>query len=91
MKTGIVIRAAACLVMAWAGLRADAGIPATAPARPQAQSIDQATLDQWSAKFRNWHYWPGHVIGPSPKIEGFDNILGTDVPTVYQIPGDPKW
>ena len=81
MTTGISNRMAACLVMALAGALADAATPAAAPA----QAIDQATLDQWSAKFRNWHYWPGHVVGPNPKIEGVDRLLGTDVPTLVAL------
>ena len=54
-------------------------------------ALDFAAIDRWSQKFRNWHYWPDHVIPADPGIEGFPGILGTDVPTVYQIPGDPKW
>ncbi len=55
------------------------------------ESIDPATLDVWSAPLRNWHYWPDHVIPANPRIEGFGDIEGTDVPTVYQLPGDEKW
>ncbi len=54
-------------------------------------SVDAETLKIWSAPFRNWCYWPEHVIPPSPPIEGVTNLLGTDVPSIYQIPGDPKW
>jgi predicted GH43/DUF377 family glycosyl hydrolase len=53
--------------------------------------IDSATLDAWSAPYRGWHYYPGHVIAPKPDIPGFDKIQMTDCPTVYQIPGDPLW
>ena len=53
--------------------------------------IDQATLDKWSEGFRNWHYRPEHVIAANPGIEGFNEIQGTDCPTVYQVPGDDKW
>lgn len=53
--------------------------------------IDQGTLDKWSEGFRNWHYCPGHVIAANPGIEGFNEIQGTDCPTVYQVPGDDKW
>jgi len=55
------------------------------------QSVDAETLAQWSAPFRNWHYWPTHVIPANPPLPGATNILGTDIPTVYQIPGDSKW
>jgi predicted GH43/DUF377 family glycosyl hydrolase len=54
-------------------------------------SIDAATLQAWSAPFRNWHYWPTHVIPSRPVLPGATNILGTDVPTVFQIPGDEKF
>jgi predicted GH43/DUF377 family glycosyl hydrolase len=64
-----------------------ADVPASAGSAP----IDRATLDAWSAKYRGWHYWPEHVIGANPGIEGFSDLQGTDCPTVYQIPGDPKW
>ena len=77
------------------------GPAATEPSSPKSDAatlsaagdaaIDAATLDAWSAKFRNWHYWPDHVIPANPGIEGFPDIQGTDVPTVYQIPGNPKW
>jgi predicted GH43/DUF377 family glycosyl hydrolase len=54
-------------------------------------AIDAATVSQWSAPFRGWSYWPTHVIPESPPLPGATNILGTDVPTVFQIPGDDKW
>ena len=53
--------------------------------------IDGATLAEWSAPFRNWHYWPTHVIPPNPPLPGATNVQGTDVPTVFQVPGDDKW
>ncbi|HEY1661606.1 MAG TPA: hypothetical protein VGI03_04245 [Verrucomicrobiae bacterium] len=53
--------------------------------------IDTNTLAQWSAPFRNWHYWPTHVIPAVPPLPGATNILGTDIATVFQIPGDDKW
>ena len=28
--------------------------------------VDQATLDRWAASYRNWHYWPEHVIPARP-------------------------
>ena len=52
--------------------------------------IDAETLAAWSAPYRNWHYHPDHVIPANPNIAGY-NISLTDVPTVFQIPGDPKW
>lgn len=53
--------------------------------------IDRETLDRWSAPYRGWTYWPDHVIPSRPEIEGFPGIVGVDVPTVYQIPGDDRW
>jgi beta-xylosidase len=72
------------LLVAVAGLRA-AESPASA-------DIDQATLDAWSAPFRGWHYRPDHVIPEDPKIPGHETFRNTDVPCVYQLPGQPeKW
>jgi predicted GH43/DUF377 family glycosyl hydrolase len=59
--------------------------------RTNAGLIDRATLDQWAAPYRGWHYHPDHVIAPNPGIEGFPDIQMTDVPTVFQLPDDPQW
>lgn len=57
-----------------------------------AQPIDRETLDKWSAPYRGWHYQPDHVIPSDPKIPGYENFKNTDVPCVYQLPGQPdKW
>jgi predicted GH43/DUF377 family glycosyl hydrolase len=59
---------------------------------PTEQSIDRETLDKWSAPYRGWHYQPDHVISADPKIPGHGDFKNTDVPCVYQIPGQPdKW
>lgn len=63
------------------------GAVADEPTEP----IDRETLDRWSAPYRGWSYHPDHVIPARPEIEGFPDIIGTDVPTVYQIPGDDRW
>ena len=56
------------------------------------EAIDRATLDRWSAPYRGWHYWPDHVIPAEPKIPGYEKFQSTDVPCVYQLPGQPeKW
>jgi predicted GH43/DUF377 family glycosyl hydrolase len=55
------------------------------------EGIDSATIDQWSAPYRGWHYWPEHVVPAKPDIPGHNDMIGTDVPTVYQVPGDNKW
>ena len=62
-----------------------------APAPAADSALDAATVARWSAPFRHWHYWPEHVVPANPAIPGITNLLGTDVPTVYQIPGDDKW
>lgn len=54
-----------------------------------AEPIDRATLDAWSAPYRNWHYYPSHVIPAEPNIPGYEAFRNTDVPCVYQLPGDP--
>jgi regulation of enolase protein 1 (concanavalin A-like superfamily) len=55
------------------------------------EQIDAATLAAWSAPYRNWTYHPNHVIPASPNIPGYPSVSMTDVPTVFQLPGDPKW
>ena len=52
---------------------------------------DPKEADAWSAKFRGWHYWPEHVVPAKPGIPGFGDVAATDVPCVYQLPGDPAW
>jgi predicted GH43/DUF377 family glycosyl hydrolase len=54
-------------------------------------TIDRETMDRWSAPYRNWTYHPEHVIPSEPKISGHEGFKNTDVPTVYQIPGDDRW
>lgn len=56
-----------------------------------AQVIDDATLSQWSAPYRGWHYWPEHVVPARPTIGAITNLLGTDCPTVFQVPGSDKY
>jgi len=56
------------------------------------RSIDQTTLDAWSAPYRGWHYHLGHVIPARPNIPGAESFYSTDVPCVYQLPGQAgKW
>ncbi len=52
---------------------------------------DEDMVEKWSKVFMGWHYWPKHVIPSNPAIQGFADIEGTDVPTVYQLPGDDRW
>lgn len=53
-------------------------------------AIDQPTLDAWSAPYRGWHYYPDPVIPPDLRIPGHEKFHSFDVPTVYQIRGEPK-
>jgi predicted GH43/DUF377 family glycosyl hydrolase len=53
--------------------------------------IDDQTLDLWTEPFRSWYYHPDHVIKPEPGIEGFEDLMMTDVPTVFQLNRDEKW
>jgi predicted GH43/DUF377 family glycosyl hydrolase len=55
-------------------------------------AIDRETLDKWSAPYRGWDYQPQHVIPAQPNIPGHEKFHDTDVPCVYQLPGQPdKW
>ncbi|MDQ8198033.1 hypothetical protein QEH56_07735 [Pelagicoccus enzymogenes] len=56
-----------------------------------ASSISVEQAEEWSEKFRNWHYYPEHVIPAVPEIEGVENVHMTDVPTVFQLPDDPLY
>lgn len=53
--------------------------------------IDKNKIKEWSAPFRNWYYYPDHVILAKPNIKGFEDISMTDVPTVFQLDGSDKW
>jgi sucrose-6-phosphate hydrolase SacC (GH32 family) len=44
--------------------------------------IDRVTLDAWSAPYRNWHYYPDHVLPPKP--EDRLNFDMTDCPLVWR-------
>ncbi len=55
-------------------------------------SINQATIDKWSKPYRNWHYWPEHLITAEPKVPGHEDFKNTDCPCVFQLPGqEKKW
>ena len=55
------------------------------------KEIDRETIKKWSTPYRGWHYYPNHIIPSHPEIAGFEDVIMTDVPTVFQIPGDSKW
>ncbi len=70
-----------------------AGTSAVLGATTQAvgEGPGQDAVEKWSKEFMGWYYWPNHVIPSDPHIERFAGIEGTDVPTVYQLPGDDRW
>lgn len=49
------------------------------------------TASEWSESYRNWHYHPNLVIPSNPDIPRYEEVKMTDVPTVFQIPGDDLW
>ena len=53
--------------------------------------IDQDTMNKWAEPYRNWYYYPDHVISSNPNIAGFESFKNTDCPTVFQRPGDDAW
>lgn len=57
----------------------------------ESATIDLDTVKRWSAPYRDWYYHPDHVIPAKPNIKGFEDVHKTDVPTVFQLPGDAKW
>ena len=57
----------------------------------EAMTIGPETVKQWSAPYRSWHYQPDHVIPAKPNIKGYEKVHMTDVPTVFQLPGDSRW
>ncbi len=81
----------ALLILIAANGLAETGTNAAVPAAHSSTEVSSQDLAAWSAPFRNWHYWPDHVIPASPEVPGISNILGTDVPMVFQIPGDSKY
>ncbi len=86
-----VVRALAAGFLVLVQCEPSFGVELSAALGPGDPPIDLHTLDHWSAAYRNWHYWPDHVIPSSPMIGNITNLAGTDAPTVYQIPGDSKW
>jgi hypothetical protein len=56
-----------------------------------ADEISPETVAAWSAPWRGWHYYPELVISAAPEIPGHEGIEKTDVPTVFQLPDDPRW
>lgn len=77
------------LAIAIAGLLAG-----SSPARDgslEKHRIDTKMIERWSQKFLGWHYYPDHVISAKPGIPGHGDVRMTDVPTVFQRPGDAMW
>ncbi len=65
--------------------------PVPAHSAEESATINAETVQRWSAPYRNWHYYPDHVIPAKPNIKGFEKVRMTDVPTVFRVPGDEKW
>ena len=58
----------------------------------QYNDIDLATMDEWAAPYRGWHYYAEPIIPSNLKIPGHEKFHSFDAPTVYQLPGQPgKW
>ena len=93
-----------CLSAASAAQAAEAKLARPAPEQAARQDlelglsgdntgqIDRATLDAWSAPYRGWHYHADPIIPSDFKISGYEKFHSFDVPTIYQLPGQPtKW
>ena len=63
----------------------------TARSEETPMTIDLRTVKHWSEPYRGWHYYPHHVIPAKPDIEGFEAVHMTDVPTIFQLPGEKRW
>ncbi|KAL7466253.1 hypothetical protein ACHAXS_006541 [Conticribra weissflogii] len=59
---------------------------------PRKKLISAENIQVWSKKYRGWHYdvHPNHIIPPNPEIVAYEgkNITMTDVPTIFQVPGN---
>ena len=80
-----------CVAQAVAGEQALPAQNTNLAASTPVPSIDRATLDRWAAPYRNWHYYPNHVIPAEPKIKGYEEFKATDAPAIFQLPGDSRW
>ena len=47
--------------------------------------IDRETMNNWPARYRDWHYWPDHVIPTQPNIPGHDGGSWTWPPGSYSV------
>ena len=82
MKTTILLAMLPCCAMS---------APLSERDSAQAATIDEVTVGKWSAPYRGWYYLADHVIPAKPEIPGFESVRMTDVPTVFQVPGDKRW
>ncbi|MDR2763723.1 MAG: hypothetical protein LBB90_01680 [Tannerella sp.] len=57
--------------------------------KESAQAIDAETMQQWSAPYRGWTYYPDPVIPSDYKIPGAEEFHSYDVPCVYQTADNP--
>ena len=84
----ILVLPAMCVVMTGCGGQNG---PSAEGTSDTSRKIDDQKLEEWSEPYRDWHYHPVHVILPEPDIPGYEKVYMTDVPTVFQLKGDPKW
>jgi predicted GH43/DUF377 family glycosyl hydrolase len=59
------------------------------PTKESAQPVDNETMKQWSAPYRNWTYYPDPIIPSDYKIPEAEDFHSYDVPCVYQTPDNP--
>ena len=52
-------------------------------------TVDQATLDQWSAPYRGWTYWPEHVVPVSQVVVPMHVAAPGHVGSEVQVLLDP--
>ena len=44
---------------------------------------------EWSAKYRNWSYYPTFVVPPQPEGAGLEGVQLTDCGVVYELSERP--
>lgn len=62
-------------------------VPDVAESEVETMKIDEETMKKWQAPYRGWHYYPDHVVPAKRGIKGFEGVVSTGVPTVFQLPG----
>ena len=57
---------------------------------PRSKLLSLESVRKWSQKYRNGVHHSKHVIPSNPEISGYEDIEMTDVPTIYQLPGNTR-